>query len=445
MSSSSAGGGISRSPYVNAGSTHGIDYAIRATIELVRTSQPAMHMRGRNKHVKLKLPNKKVLVTGALVGAVVGAWAGSRSREYTSRGEIPELIDWNGVRTFAEKMNSQSRMRPEVRAELDVHYSELVAQATPVVAEYTEMTLPYDLTGVYSFDRIDWVDANIRNFKTLFEPIEQMNPLRDDGQATSFNVAWGTVNQRILTAELGVLMGYLGRRVLGQYDMTLLGREPVEGGRLYFVHPNIQHVERSLKIPSREFRLWLALHEVTHAFEFEANPWLQDHFNSLLREYITYLNKDAEHLKRGVDGLRIFWRRARTGESVTGNWLEYMMNEDQRDLFGRMQALMSVVEGYSNHVMNAVGRELIPSYEVISRRFERRRNQRTFVEVMFARLTGLDVKMEQYRKGEAFIDALHDAGGHDLVKRLWEGPEMLPTLEEVNEPQRWVERSRIYS
>jgi coenzyme F420 biosynthesis associated uncharacterized protein len=399
----------------------------------------------RIQQVKFRLPNTKILVAGALVGAAVGAWAGSRSREYTSRGEIPSLIDWDGVRSVAEKMNAQSRMRPEVRAEQDQHYRDLVARATPIVAEYTEMTLPYDLTGVYCFDRIDWVDANIRNFQTLFEPIEQMNPLSDDENVSSFNVAWGTVNQRILTAEMGVLLGYLGRRVLGQYDMTLLGREPVEGGRLYFVHPNIENVEKRLRIPSEEFRLWLALHEVTHAFEFEANPWLQDHFNSLLREYITQLNQDAEHLKRGVDGLRIFWRRARSGESVTGNWLEYVMNEEQRSLFSRMQALMSVVEGYSNHVMNAVGKELIPSYEVISRRFERRRNQRTFVEVMFARLTGLDIKMEQYRKGEAFIDALYQAGGHDLAKRVWEGPEMLPTLDEINHPQRWIERQRVFS
>jgi coenzyme F420 biosynthesis associated uncharacterized protein len=399
----------------------------------------------RIQQVKFRLPNTKILVAGALVGAAVGAWAGSRSREYTSRGEIPSLIDWDGVRSVAEKMNAQSRMRPEVRAEQDQRYRDLVARATPIVAEYTEMTLPYDLTGVYCFDRIDWVDANIRNFQTLFEPIEQMNPLSDDENVSSFNVAWGTVNQRILTAEMGVLLGYLGRRVLGQYDMTLLGREPVEGGRLYFVHPNIENVEKRLRIPSEEFRLWLALHEVTHAFEFEANPWLQDHFNSLLREYITQLNQDAEHLKRGVDGLRIFWRRARSGESVTGNWLEYVMNEEQRSLFSRMQALMSVVEGYSNHVMNAVGKELIPSYEVISRRFERRRNQRTFVEVMFARLTGLDIKMEQYRKGEAFIDALYQAGGHDLAKRVWEGPEMLPTLDEINHPQRWIERQRVFS
>lgn len=392
--------------------------------------------------MKLTLPKSKYLITGAVFGAVVGAWAGSRSRDYISRGEVPTLIDWKGARSFAARMNSQSRLSAETREELDAHYASLVDEAAPIVAEYTGMELPYQLTGVYAFDRIDWVDANIRNFQELFEPIEQLNPLRMESKASSFNLAWGTVNQRILTAEIGLLLGYLGRRVLGQYDMTLLGREPVEGGRLYFVHPNIQNVERNLRLPSSEFRLWLALHEVTHAFEFEANSWLQEHFNGLLKEYISFLNKDAEHLKRGMDGLRIFWRRARNGESISGNWFEYVMNKEQRDLFNRMQALMSVVEGYSNHVMNAVGKDLIPSYEVISRRFERRLSQRTMVEVMFARITGLDVKMEQYRKGEAFIEALCAAGGHEFAKRVWEGPEMLPSIDEINDPQLWIDRIR---
>jgi coenzyme F420 biosynthesis associated uncharacterized protein len=395
--------------------------------------------------MKFSLLNKRVIVTGMLVGAAVGAWAGTRSREYIEQGEVPALIDWDGVRELSVRMNSQSRMPEHVRETLDREYRALVDKASPLVADYTGMELPYDLTGVYSFDRVDWVEANIKNFRTLFEPIEQLNPLRDEDHATTFNVAWGTVNQRILTAEVGFLLGYLARRVLGQYDMTLLGREPVEGGRLYFVHPNIVGVERALRLPSEDFRLWLALHEVTHAFEFEGSAWLQDYFNSLLREYITHLNKDAEHLKRGLDGLKIFWQRARSGKSLTGNWLEYMMNQDQRELFWRMQALMSVIEGYSNHVMNAVGRNLIPTYEVISKRFERRLQQRTFVEIMFARITGLDVKMEQYRQGEAFINAVCDAGGHDLAKRVWDGPEMLPSLAEIQEPKAWVDRVRVMS
>jgi coenzyme F420 biosynthesis associated uncharacterized protein len=390
--------------------------------------------------MKFSLPNKRIIVAGMLVGAAIGAWAGSRSREYIEQGEVPSLIDWDGAERFAVRMNSQSRMTDNVREALDLEYRSLVDQASPLVAGYTGMELPYSLTGVFSFDRVDWVQANIRNFRSMFEPIEQLNPLRDEGKASSFNVAWGTVNQRILTAEVGFLLGYLARRVLGQYDMTVLGREPVEGGRLYFVHPNIVGVERALRLPSRDFRLWLALHEVTHAFEFEGNSWLQDYFNSLLREYISQLNRDAEHLKRGLEGLKIFWNRARSGESLTGNWLEYMMNPEQRALFSRMQALMSVIEGYSNHVMNAVGRDLIPTYEVISRRFERRLQQRTFAEIMFARITGLDIKMEQYRRGEAFINAACEAGGHDLAKRVWEGPEMLPTLPEIYEPRLWIDR-----
>jgi coenzyme F420 biosynthesis associated uncharacterized protein len=392
--------------------------------------------------MRFPTPSKSAVAAGLIAGALVGLWASARSREYAARGEVPSLIDWDGVRTFALRMNRQSRLAPAAREALDHEYRMLVAQAVPPVAEYTGIDLPRELSGIYSFDRIDWIEANIRNFQKLLAPLEQLNPLRDSANPNAFNVAWGSVNQRVLTAELGFLLGYLARRVLGQYDMTVLGREPVESGRLYFVHPNIMGVEHALKLPAQDFRLWLALHEVTHAFEFEGNEWLQGYFNSLLEEYISHLNRDAEHLKRGVEGLKIFWRRARSGESLTGNWFEYVMNEEQRDLFSRMQAMMSVVEGYSNHVMNAVGRELIPTYEVISRRFQQRLAQRTFAEVMFARITGLDVKMEQYRQGEAFIDAVCAVGGHDLAKRVWDGPEMLPTMDEIRNPDAWVSRVR---
>jgi coenzyme F420 biosynthesis associated uncharacterized protein len=386
------------------------------------------------------LTNKRLIAFGLLFGAAVGAWAGARSREFTDRGEKPTLIDWEQARAFAMRMNAQSSYSDAERAMLSAEYQRLIDEAVPYISAYTGDTLPSALDRVYAFDRTEWVDANIRNFKELFAPLERLNPLNDQDDVGAFSVAWGAVNQRILSTELGFLLGYLARRVLGQYDITLLGREPMEGGRLYFVHPNIVGIERAMRLPSRDFRLWLALHEATHAFEFETNPWLRDHFNSLLTRYISHLHEDVEHLKRGLDGLRLIWSRARSGESVTGNWLEYVMTPEQRELFSEMQAMMSVVEGYSNHVMNVVGKDLIPTYDVIARRFERRLQQRTLAEVLFARLTGLDIKLEQYRKGEAFINHVAGVGGHDLVTRVWDGPESLPTLHEITHPDEWIAR-----
>src|SRR5579884_148975 len=147
-----------------------------------------------------------------------------------------------------------------------------------------------------------------------------------------------------------------------------------------------------------------------------------------------------DNLKKGFPGLKVFWERARTAEREPGQWIQAVMTPQQRELFNTMQATMSVIEGYSNHVMNAVGRQLIPTYELISRRFERRQRQRTPAERLFARLTGLDIKMEQYRQGEAFINEVARQRGHDFAKLVWSGPEYLPTLEELRNPDQWIAR-----
>ncbi len=121
-------------------------------------------------------------------------------------------------------------------------------------------------------------------------------------------------------------------------------------------------------------------------------------------------------------------------------WIELIMTPEQQRVFNVMQATMSVVEGYSNHVMNAVGRQLIPTYETISRRFERRQRQRTPAEQLFARLTGLNIKLEQYRQGEAFINHVVRAKGHDFAKMVWQSPEYLPSMAELRQPDDWIAR-----
>jgi coenzyme F420 biosynthesis associated uncharacterized protein len=240
---------------------------------------------------------------------------------------------------------------------------------------------------------------------------------------------------------LGILLGYLARRVLGQYDLALLGREPIEStGKLYFVQPNIRNVERMLGVDPAQFRLWLALHETTHAFEFEAYPWVRVHMNAMIEEYFTFLTEDVEYLKRGLSGLRIFWERARNSAERGSSWIELVMTPEQRRLFSRMQAMMAVIEGYSNYIMNAVGRDLMPDYSDIHRRFERRQREKSPAEQLFIKLTGLDLKLEQYRMGEAFITEVTRLRGHEFAKRVWDGPQNLPTLGELRRVDQWIAR-----
>jgi coenzyme F420 biosynthesis associated uncharacterized protein len=387
-------------------------------------------------------PDRRLLAASVLLAAAAGAWVGQRLREpvNAATSEPPKLIDWRQARDIAVSINRDEALPMAERRKLDAEYRALVARCLPLVSQYTTDHLPDAPERTFAFDRVDWVNANIDAFERLFAPLEGIHLLGEAANRTLAAQLFGTLNQKILSAEVGLLLGYLARRVLGQYDLALLGREPVSAGKLYYVEPNIRLVERTLRLPAEEFRTWLALHETTHAFEFEAHPWLRSYFNGLLEEYFEFLKEDVDRLKQGVRGLRVFVERARARDGESESWLEAIMTPDQRALFQRMQATMCMVEGYSNHVMNAVGRQLLPSYDVIARRFEQRQRQRSFAEQLFARLTGLDVKLEQYRLGQAFIDDIAARRGHETVKRIWDGPESLPTMQEIRHPDAWLAR-----
>jgi coenzyme F420 biosynthesis associated uncharacterized protein len=383
--------------------------------------------------------DRKLVAAGLVAGVAVGAWAGNKIRRFERSDEKTGLIDWEQARGIAVNMNRGATLTSAERNRLDEYYRDLVRECIPTVSDYTGTYLPDTVERTFAFDRVDWIHANLDSFKVMLAPIEALNP--DTGGSRSVAAQlWGGVNRTVISAELGLLLGYLARRVLGQYDLALLGREPVSAGKLYYVEPNIRMVEQSLGIPKDEFRKWLALHETTHAFEFEAHPWVRIYFNDLLESYFEFLKQDAEHLKNGLRGLKVFVDRARSGGDGAQSWIEAVMTPEQRALFMRMQAVMCIVEGYSNHVMNAVGKQLLPSYDAIAQKFERRQKQRTYAEQLFARLTGLDVKMEQYRLGQAFIDSIADSHGHDVAKRVWDGPENIPTMEEIKNPQLWIDR-----
>ena len=383
----------------------------------------------------------RLLAAGAVVGAAFGLWANTKTREYRQTGSVPKLINWQQVRTIAVGMNRGERLGVAERASLAATYRRLVDQCLGPIAEYTGTQLPRPFDATLAFDRADWVEANITNFEQLFAPLETLNPLNDQ-QPRVASVLWGNASQTVLSGEVGLLLGYLARRVLGQYDLALLGKEPITDGKLYFVEPNIRQVQRTLQLPLDDFRMWLALHETTHVFEFEAHPWLRDHLNGILEQYFEFLSQDMGQLRDGLGGVRALLSRARSDNNGTGmsNWIERLMTPEQRALFSQMQATMAIVEGYSNHVMNVIGRQVLPGFDQISRQFEKRQREKTVAEQIFLRLTGLDMKLEQYRMGEAFIDHVVARHGHDLARRVWDGPEQMPTLDEVKNPDKWIAR-----
>jgi coenzyme F420 biosynthesis associated uncharacterized protein len=389
-------------------------------------------------------PDRRLLAAGAIAGLAVGAAISSRIRQSrppsmamdrAANGEHEGLIDWDQVRSLAVRMNQQETLLADEREPLDVYYRSLVDRCFPIVQAYTGIQLAGTSERTFTFDRADWVGANIEAFKHLLEPVEQLVA----GQRAKGNAAFSGLNRRLASAEVGLLLGYLARRVLGQYDLALLGREPVEGGKLYYVEPNIRQIEATLGLPRNDFRMWLALHETTHAFEFEGNPWVASYFNGLLNQYLGTVQHDAQLLTSGISGLRTIVDRARSRDA-NSSWVEAVMTREQRDIFARLQALMCMVEGYSNHVMNAVGRDLLPTYDTISRRFEQRKARNSPADELFSRITGLKLKMEQYRLGEEFIDAVVAARSHDAARRIWDSPEYLPTMEEIRSPTLWMAR-----
>ncbi len=384
------------------------------------------------------------LAKGLLFGAIAGViWVASRKRNSAP----PELIDWERVRSTATTVSAQEldwdAPAITVTEGLVERYAAWVRQSADMIGRYVREEVVAHDDAVYAFNRRQWVEANLNGFRILFEPLERINrEILHDG--TIGSVVMGSAGSLVLSSELGILVGYLSRRVLGQYDLALLGREPLTngvGGRLYFVEPNIAKLQARLDFHPDEFRLWIALHETTHAYEFENHPWVRDYMNSMLGKYFDSLSDDLLGIRKSPTGALDFVQRV--GSNLVkggGSAIDAVMNSEQRAIFSQIQALMCLLEGYSNHVMDQVGAQLLPSYPVMKARFDERNKNRSFAERMFARLTGLEMKQEQYVLGERFVSEVARQRGIDFVNRAWSGPEYLPTMAEIRDPGSWIAR-----
>lgn len=387
------------------------------------------------------------LGTGVMLGAAAGAtWlAGRVLEDRVSRDAAanPRLLNWEWARRIAVKVAQTSEPAPwgtaEEREKAGRDYADHVARSVELVSAYTGIDSPAAGTQVYVFDRVEWVDANLAQFELMFAPLDEAYAATLARVRSATTV--GAFGQAMLSGQMGVLLGYLGKRVLGQYDLSLLGREPVTEGRLYFVEPNMASLERRYRLPADQFRAWIALHEVTHAFEFEGHPWVRTYMNDLLTTYLRSLSEDLFNTRPG-GALGTFATRIKDNFFESGHMLEMMMSRDQRGAFQKLQALMALMEGYSNHVMQQVGTRHLKDHDVLRSTFESRARNRGAGERLFIKLTGLDVKLEQYALGERFCQHVVDAKGMAFLNGVWEGPQRLPTLEEIHQPSLWVARQQ---
>lgn len=393
--------------------------------------------------MRINDPGRSLVRSLALVGAVgAGVYALERARKADS-GQAG-ILDWKRVRAVAVAVATRGRHAPSVAiTQRQTEFQESIARTEPLIAAYLRTTLPRPLETIYVFDRPQWIDANIANFRLLFSPIEQAYASllgRMSGQGLA--PLMGMANSVVASAQLGLLLGYLARRVLGQYDIALLGREPMLSGKLYFVEENIAMTERVLGIPADQFRLWIALHETTHAYEFEAHPWIAEYLNTRIAEHMRVLTEEVQQIPMRLDPQSAQELIRRVVGSVTdrGHWLELFMSDSQKRLFRQLQALMCLLEGYSNHVMDHIGAQLMPNYDLIKERFEARRSRQGRLDRLWNKISGLEMKMEQYVLGETFVNAVVEQRGIGFMNRAFEMPEQLPDLLEIREPARWIAR-----
>jgi coenzyme F420 biosynthesis associated uncharacterized protein len=313
-----------------------------------------------------------------------------------------------------------------------------MAAVVPRLAAALGTPLPGVVDRAMVVDRAGWVRANVATFRSLISRIEGdllAQVVRPGGGLAS--AAMVIANRWVTTRQIGFLLGFMGTRVLGQYDVALLSAE-AEDGRLLFVEENVRATARALDVPIGPFRTWIALHETTHAFEFEGHPWLRAYLAERLERQLTMVSGSAASL--GQDALKALGRAIRGGESSGEHWMERLMGPEQRTLFRETQAVMSLLEGFSDYVMDEVGVGLVPGVERISERFHERRQHRTGFEHAILRLSGMDLKMEQYKRGERFVRAVAEARGRTALDRIWESPATLPTADEIETPDRWVAR-----
>ena len=343
---------------------------------------------------------------------------------------MSNLVDWE----LAERIATRLARRNDPFADsyhyasLQPDFAELTAQAEELVAECTGLRSQAGPARARVADRAGWVHANIASFQRLLRPVtdrlEERLPERGAPPLAS----------KVAGVEVGSLLGWMSARVLGQYDLLVVEDNPAEQDIVYYVGPNVLALEKRFAFPPREFRLWLALHETTHRAQFTGVPWMRGYFLSLVEQTLGSVDPDP---KRFVEALKKAAAGARGGQNPLddGGLVALLATPEQRATLDKIGGLMSLLEGHGDVTMDRAGAGLIPSAGRFSRVLRERRRQVSPMAKLAQRLTGLEAKLAQYEQGERFIAAVERAGGTALLDRAWEGPENLPSLAEIRDPE----------
>ncbi|MYW29602.1 zinc-dependent metalloprotease [Streptomyces sp. SID2119] len=365
-----------------------------------------------------------------------------------------EMVDWNLAVATATRL---VRPGPEIsREEARVVVAELRRHAKASeehVRAFTRMipegTEPED-TPVLVVDRAGWIRANVAGFRELLRPLlAKMESRRSGGPG---GAVLGAVGGKVTGVELGMLLSFLASRILGQYETFAPATRELPGsadggGRLLLVAPNIVHVERELDVDPHDFRLWVALHEETHRTQFTGVPWLRDHLQGEIQTFLDETDVDPmtflERLREAAQSLSGTGRPEGERDDGDGgrSLVDVVQTPAQREVLGRLTAVMSLLEGHADFVMDGVGPEVVGSVAEIREKFQKRRAQGAGrLDQALRKLLGLDAKLRQYKDGEKFVRSVVEEVGMDGFNRVWTSPNTLPTKAEIAKPAEWVAR-----
>jgi coenzyme F420 biosynthesis associated uncharacterized protein len=345
------------------------------------------------------------------------------------------MVDWSLARQLARlAANAGSTPPPLPPAD----FPALVAESERHLTGYTGLAPEGGIPAPETVERAEWAEVNVDSLGGLLGPVTDRLGGRFEG-AGPFAGPLRTAAGATVAAECGLVLGYMSQRVLGQYELSLL--EPERPARLLFVGPNLSRAVADLDVDADSFIRWIVLHEVTHVLQFTGVPWLREHMGALMREYLATVEVRIERGAAGglpsMPDMRELVERFREGGLVA-----LVQTQEQRRIFDRLQAVMSVIEGYSEHVMDAVGEQVLPSYEGLRDAMERRRSNRSAPERVLQRMLGLDIKMRQYELGKRFCDAVAAKHGIETLNLVWASADSMPTLAEIDDPEAWVGRVR---
>lgn len=320
---------------------------------------------------------------------------------------------------------------PELREQVRADFRTFTTQADELVRSFTGLDPAGDPPEPVVVGRNGWMEANIDGLAAVLRPLGEKLAARPLGPARRLASA-------AIGAQVGALLGYLSQKVLGQYDLVLAA-ESDTGGVVYYVGPNVVEAERRWDLDPQDFRLWITIHEITHRTQFVGVPWLRDRMRALLEEALGSMDLDPDRLRAILDrGRQLLVGGPAAWRSV--NVMDLLMSDQQKATLAEMQALMCVVEGHGTFVMNRIGRERIETFSRMNDAINSRRGTARGAERAFQRAIGMEMKYQQYKLGEEFMEQVAQHAGVDAVNMVWRSPADMPTMDEMRDPEGWLRR-----